>query len=572
MEFKNKTIASVLAFRMVGDKEVLSILALDEGNDWFDLPTSSIEDGDDTLCAGLVQKIQCVVDTAKNKITLSPEQLLPVGSTVDNSVILHSFLCVLPQWPGRPSGTNWVNIVNGRVETGSLADTQVRVVNDALARMKEMLLSPTEVIPSISIEMKVKLWNELVTEEEKKVWKERLKAYGVHPPINTEGKFVYDYIHPNLTVDIVVLAVNENGELMIPLVQKVGTSMGAGAWSLPGGYVSYDHYIKAQWEPDKDFNFNNKNKAKYLKYVKGGKSVVEVAARDILEKKTGIHLDESARVYPLTTSVQDNPRHGVSDGAPIISRSFLTIISCYNEDLFSSDSHAQNPRWFKIHRRLFRSIDGKGALVIEERGDIDKKVAILMEGKEGKGKKGEKAYKLSYNSDWADVYFSGGRLMIDHSQGGPISRKQRGLKVNPEQEIFGHHGSVIVEALEELKRWTFTSTMLADFIVKNRDESAWRSEENAFSFDFLKKLRDAVKCFSPSIRQNIFDKEKIKIKKEAECTVDDKEKGRRWIDDLTGDVYYIFNNGFLWKDEFKSETYYLNVPLLERFIELGSVL
>ena len=628
MNTPNKVIAAVFAFKEVIDKQVLSVLVFDGENDSFELPTREIALEDRDIRNLIAQML--MVDEERGRIRISEEDLLKVPTNEDYSTV---YTTVLSEWPGRPKGTNWINVSSDGSISEELADNHNLIIKEALGVIINTLVAPVFQPHHFSAELQSKLWSTLMPESRRSEWLERVKRFGLESsafsgladfasselknelsarlsaelearkngqtvPKNKCGKFAYDYIHPSLTVDIVVLAVNEKGQLVIPLTKKQGTERGNGLWGLPGGFVTYQDFIDAKWEPGK-FNFD-KDIKEYRQYVSNGNSVVVVAAHRFIREKAGIDLPGDTQFYQLTSDIQDNPRHGETDGAPIMSRAVLAIVRDYKlfENNAISSPYVQDIHWFPICRRLFQN----GKLVIEESGEADKD-APLIEGK--------KSILFRYDSNKADVYLNNGKLVIDHCQGEFAEREKRGVVVEEMNELLGHHDKVIVEALELIKDKAFRTTLLADFIIKDPEKTAWNCTKNAISFDYFKKVRDAVKCFDPSIRQNLFDKEtakelrieelreKLSLMNEKELVATAKKKGlgaitaaikgssrNEMIDciiermkeetyqwkDPTGGIHYLINNGFLVKDPTVSRTYYLSEELYQRFLDLGSTI
>ncbi|MBR4352095.1 MAG: hypothetical protein IKQ01_03400 [Bacteroidales bacterium] len=627
MNTSNIAIAAIFAFKEVSDKHVLSVLVFDGENDSFELPTVEITASDNDSRDQMIRHL--LVDEERGRIKVRSDELLRVPTNEGYAVV---YSAILPEWPGRPRGTNWISILPDRTISEELAFDHNIIIKESLDAIVNALVAPIPQLPSFGQEIQSQLWNALMSEEQKAEWLEKVKCFGVDPsavsvlsdftshelkielgerlknelnakeegktvPEEKQGKYVYDFIHPNLTVDVVVLAVNEKGELVIPLTVQSGAEKGNGLWKLPGGFVTYDDYILAGWEPGKSDSFDS-NIQEYLEDVKKGHSVVVEAANRFVKEKAGIELPPNTKFYHLTAEIQDNPRHGEADGAPIISRSLLAIVRDYTlfENNTITNPIVQGLRWFPISRRLFRN----GSLIIEERGKA-KEEAVMIDGKT--------SALLTYDSTKADAYITNGYLIVDHCQGDYANRKTRGVDEETILELYGHHSKVIVEALEVIKDKAFRTTLLADFINKKPEASAWNCRENAISFDYYKKVRDAVKCFDPSVRQNLFDKETAKELKEEElreklsvmkdvelmatakkkgldvsslkslttneriqCIMDKmKEETYKWKDP-SGGIHYFINNGFLVKDPVVSRTYFLCEELYRRFLDLGSTI
>ena len=625
MNVVNKAVACIFAFKETGGKDMLSLFVIDGGDDSFELPSAVMTEGDADLRSALRRAL--LVDPEKGRIALRPEQLVAVSTIDRGREIITSYVAFLQQWPGRPRGTSWLSVVDGNVDWAELSESHRDVLSDVISHLRISLLVPDSRFPVQEGEMLKKVWDFLMPKGDRASFLEAVsrlanggnsgtglscvsstamaEALAARPrltgdwrkdaelrkdvPEEKRGKYVYDYFHPCLTVDIVILAINEEGRYVVPLTLSTGTDKKDGKWSLPGGFVQADDYKEAGWEPGRPFDFDKRPKEEYLDYIKRGRSVVEVAARRIIKEKTGIELDEDAVLYPLSTPVQDNPCHGWVDGAPIISRSFFTVVRDYRRfEGKGTNVYVESMQWFPIHRRLFKEdAEGNGVMIVEEGGKVNGAVAEIIDGKEDA--RGENRYRLSYNQEWTDMYLTTGKdasLVIDYSQDSEVTREERKVKDRQEKgqvlEILGHHGFVIAEALEVVKDKVFTSTILADFMVKNPDMKAWRSDVNKYKFVQFNTIRDTLKGFAPSSRQALNDKIVVKCDRVAEWEQKMKKarteaermklRGRRWTDPQTGDEYIIYNNGFLWKDEDQARSYYVNVPFLERFLERGSTI
>ena len=621
MNVVNKGVACIFSFKEIGDKDVLSVFVLDGGDDCFELPSSVLSEGDADMYSALQRAL--LVDPEKGRIALRPEQLVAVSTIDRGREIITSYVAFLQQWPGRPRGTSWLSVVDGNVDWAELSESHRDVLSDVISHLRISLLVPDSRFPVQEGEMLKKVWDSLMPKGDRASFLEAVsrlanggnsgtglsgvsstamaEALAARPrltgdwrkdaelrkdvPEEKRGKYVYDYFHPCLTVDIVILAINEKGQLVVPLTLSTGgRSQLDDKWRLPGGFVRVDDYVTAGWDPGEEkFEYDKKPKKEYLDNLKKGRSVIEVAARRIIKDKTGIELDEDAVLYPLAAPVQDNPRHFWTDGAPVISRSFFTVIRDYKRfEGKVAGEYVESLRWFPIHRRLFKLDEyGKGVKIVEEGGKVNSDVAEIIDGREGA--KGENRYRLSYNQEWTDIYLTkDASLYIDYSQDSEVTREQRDVTVEEHQEILGHHGFVIAEALEVVKDKVFTSTILADFMVKNPDMKAWRSDVNKYKFVQFNTIRDTLKGFAPSSRQALNDKIVVKcdrveewerkMKKARTEAEKMKLRGRRWTDPQTGDEYILYNNGFLWKDEDQARSYYVNIPLLERFLELGSTI
>lgn len=487
---RNKAIVSIVAFREVKGTEQLTVLTVEGNSDWYELPSICLDEAED-VDESIKNGLQRIVGFEISKDAIIPVKTYSYKDD-DGICLLHSYAIALPTWASRPRGTNLM-LFNPKERhlTEQLAENQDAIFYDALDAIKARLVS-LRGLSGLSSEMKNKFWEVLVTPAERETWTSELSTMGVKT--NTENKYVYNYLHPCLTCDSLIFSINDASELMIPLVKRANTGIGDGSWALPGGFVEKEDFREAQWEEGKEFVYDSKQK--YLEYMSGGKSVVDIATRRILKAKTGLELAEGANLYPLSVSCQDNPRHGWTDGAPIVSRSYLAILGKYatNIHLHFKDTHVQDVRWFKIKRTLYNC---KGEIIVEEGGEVNASSAMTI------GKNSE--FDLSYNPSLSDVYIKGGVLHIDHFQGDiRPDRESRCVPVNVE-EFFAHHGDVIVAALEYIKSNLYTSNILPEFLI-SEPEKSWSDTANSFSMDRFRKVLASISCFEVECRQNLYDK------------------------------------------------------------------
>lgn len=487
---RNKAIVSIVAFREVNGSEQLTLLTVEGNSDWYELPAICLDESEDVE-ETITSELQSIVG-----FEIPNDAIIPVktysSKDKDGICLLHSYAVVLPTWTCRPRGTNLMlyNPLERRL-TEQLAENQDVIFFDALDAIKAKIVS-LQGLPGLSSELKNKFWEALVTPAERESWVSEL--YTIGAKTDTNGKYVYDYLHPCLTCDALVLSVTDTSELMIPLIKRANTGTGDGLWALPGGFVQKDDFVTSGWDESEKLKYDSKQK--YLEDLSGGKSVIDIATRRILKAKTGLELSEDANLYPLSVICQDNPRHGWTDGAPIVSRSYLAILGQYASGihLHFEDSHVQDVRWFKIKRSLYNY---KGEIIVEEGGEVNASSAKTL------GKNSE--FDLSYNPSLSDVYIKDGVLYIDHFQGDiRPAREHRGVPADVE-EFFAHHGEVVVAALEYIKSNLYTSNILPEFLISEPGKP-WSDTANSFSMDRFRKILSSISCFETECRQNLYDK------------------------------------------------------------------
>ena len=350
---------------------------------------------------------------------------------------------------------------------------------------------------------------------------------------NNPKYHVYDYFHPSLAVDIVVLSKkiyrDDNKfwhvELKLPLIKR-STGLGSGWWGLPGGFIRKEDFIEAGWNGE-ETDFDYKVFPKYRNALNNGKRTVSIAARRILTEKTGISLDSDAMLYPLY--VRDNPMRGTADKVPVVAETLLTIISDF-EDKYevlepAKNSNVEKARWFTIRRFIYNE---KGELIKEEDGRIDKDtVSALSSDKRS-------PIDLRNNGDETDAFIYGDTLVVNYFKGDRIDNYYRGEQLtapadgmNPQDMfIFADHRDAIIDALQYVKEQTLTKTILADFMMKSRDEL---DSQNIFEFGAFKVVYDALVFPEETLRQSL--ESKVVAKKN------------------TGNNNNKDNNGFLVKPE-----------------------
>ena len=613
-----KAVAVIFALKRTGENQSIEVFSVEGENNFFELPSGVNADagGDYRTIA-----VSAVLNENKN-INISEKDLIPVP-VEDGSVV---YAAVLQEKPKeRYRGNNWISVSSdGSVpEDSFFAEKHQKLVKVALEAILNVLVSPFAQSEGISQELKAGIWQALMPQARKSAWLESIKGLGVDTgALSLNGGYNYKYMHPNLTVDMVLLTLKEK-ELAVLMIKRTGNVVGSGYWGLPGGFVDKSDFEDAGWEDNLDEEYFKKDMTheKYLKEIARGESVVEKAAKKYLEKKTGVVLSDETQLYDLTAKVQDNPRHGAYKGgdsyqsAPIISRSFLAIIPDYKqfESTIINDKNIEDIQWFTIHRRLFKG----GVLVFEEPDKIKrenkKPLADYIEGR--------KCFDLRYDTSKTEAYvdLKDKRLLIDYcalngSDKGSVYEdfKKRAVKNKPiiiaeKERLYFHHADVIVAALKVIQEKIFTEPILANFIIKNPAKGAWNDKDNLIpQFDYFRKLRDTVKCLlPPSVRQNLMSKvianeldeakerEILSKKNETELVEEAINKYKISEDSLaglskdqiidivldemayswedpSGKIHRITNRGFLIKNPNGDSSYFLSKELYERFLYLGS--
>lgn len=434
--------------------------------------------------------------------------VFPVGTYFrkdgGESIIVSACGVFLEQFPGNAFGINWRALSSNEAAFDILDEDDEIILSDA-KKLFSMQLICSE-FDTLSPEVKKRLIDILVSKDEVGLISNNLSSYGRISGITSfsdaelkeelvkrtdrNGKrkfFVYNYFRSGQAVDIVVIgskvSKDANGrvnkvELQIPLIKRK-RGVGAGWWGLPGGFIQEKHYLQAGWAPQKDgsgniqdTDFEQSEFENYRNALKDGKRVVRLAAKEILETKTGIKVEDSTTFYPLF--LRDNPRRGTVDSSPVVANTLLTIIGDYEKPpklTWAEDSNVEMAEWFTITRVLFNE---KGEIIKLEDGPIWKdKVCQLNSGKKS-------PFDLRSNQDETDAFLFGDSLVINYYQGNKLDRQtslnkwhqtdQRQAIISDdkrETDLFADHKDAIIDALQLIKEKTHTSTILADFMSSN---------------------------------------------------------------------------------------------------------
>jgi 8-oxo-dGTP diphosphatase len=58
-----------------------------------------------------------------------------------------------------------------------------------------------------------------------------------------QGTYIYDYPRPAVTTDCVLFSKDDNGELSVLLIERVGEPY-KGCWAFPGGFLEMDETVE----------------------------------------------------------------------------------------------------------------------------------------------------------------------------------------------------------------------------------------------------------------------------------------------------------------------------------------
>ena len=318
---------------------------------------------------------------------------------------------------------------------------------------------------------------------------------------NNPKYYVYNYFHPGLAVDIVVLKMNAYSigktdyvELKIPLIKR-SKGVGAGWWGLPGGFLSKEDFLKAGWD-GKPTDFDPRAFTKYTNNLKSiKKRAICEAAKEILRKKTGILLDDDAKLYPLT--IRDNPMRGTADGVPVIAETLVTVLGGYNKKInlnHQENTNVADQRWFTI-KFVFYNDDGD--IIKDGTNALDtEKVSSLSSDKHS-------PLDLRFNPDETDAFIMGDNtLMVHYFKGKQVEYNNRkGIDKSQDPiNLFADHRDAIIDALQFVKDKTLSSTILADFLMESKDEL---DEKNFFKIGYFEQLYHTLLFPEEKLRQSL---------------------------------------------------------------------
>lgn len=484
---KNTLKLAAFAFKRINENDELAIMTRQRITDGrYELPTEEFDDSD------MDNKAMAIRCLSKSFNVSDDFCLFPVGTYVtDNNgerqiITVYGFF--MNEWPGAAFGINWMGIAPNGTLTESLSGNDDAIFADAKKALAMQVICSSPA--SISAENKNKLLDLLVSKDELKSLAENLGEYGV-----TRKKYAYDFWHAGQAVDIIVLAAKfykvgktDYVDLMIPLIKR-SEGVGKGWWGLPGGFVKEEDFKKAGWN-GKETDFDPRAFPKYRNALKDGGRAIAIAAKRNLKAKTSIVLDDDATIYQLF--LRDNPLRGTADGVPVVAETLLTIISDF--DKFKHLTHDKNANvedvdWFPIKRFYFND---RGELVKQEGESFKKDLAVQLSSDK------RSPYDLRNRLEETDAYILGNELIVNYFKG-----EQLPVKAEGRIDLFADHRDAIIDALQYIKEKTHTSTILADFLIKNKKDSL--APENVFDFGNLRLLYEALLFPEETTRQNLSD-------------------------------------------------------------------
>lgn len=516
---KNTLTLAVFAFESINAADYISVMTRQRMSDGkYELPSYDFDEfegtNEDVIRKHLSQSINL------------PEQPVsfPIGTYPGNDSIVTAYGVFLDERPDDAFGINWMIIAPEGALRKPLDEGDEKILADGKkALTMQVLCGP---YASFSPESKKRLMDLFVPKEALKQMAAQLDG---HIKVDVSGlgdvpdedlrtalasrlkdddkdknkkvpKYhIYEHFHPDLAVDIVPLAINaytidkvDFVDLNIPLVLR-DKGPGAGTWGLPGGFVSKDDFINAGWSGE-EVIYDPNSFLKYRNNLKKGKRAIRMAATNNLEDKTGISLDDDATLYPL--ALRDNPMRGTADDVPVVAETLLTVIGDYEKYInlnHKEKSNVLDQRWFTIKLLFY---DENGKVIKEGAKPADKsKVSLLSSDKHS-------SYDLRFNPDETDIFILGDNLMINYFRGEQVPFSSReGIDTSKTPvRLFADHGDAIIDALQYVKEKTLTSTILADFLMKTKDELDPR---NIFKIGYFEQLFHTLLFPEDKLRQTL---------------------------------------------------------------------
>ncbi len=484
---KNILKLAAFAFKRINGIDELAIMTRQRMTDGrYELPSEEFVESDTDNKA---MAVRCL----SKSFSISDDFcLFPVGTyaTEDDGekLITSVYGFFLNDWPGAAFGINWMGITPNGALAESLSGNDDAIFADAKKALAIQVICSSS--SAISAENKKKLLDLLVSKDDLKTLAENLGEYGV-----SRKKYAYDFWHAGQAVDIIVLAAKfykvgktDYVDLMIPLIKR-SEGVGKGWWGLPGGFVKEEDFREAGWN-GMETDFDPRAFPKYRNALKDGGRAVTIAAKRNLKAKTGIELDDDATIYPLF--LRDNPLRGTADGVPVVAETLLTIISDFDKFkhlTHDKDTNVEDVDWFPIKRFYYNE---QGGLVKQEGESFKRDLAVQLSSDK------RSPYDLRNRLEETDAYIQGNSLIVNYFKGDQLPVKAEGRI-----DLFADHRDAIIDALQYVKEKTHTSTILADFLIKNREDAL--APENVFDFGNLRLLYEALLFPEETTRQNLSD-------------------------------------------------------------------
>lgn len=517
---KNTVTIVAFAFRGSNDESLISVLTRQRMSDGlYELPAEDILDSDVDYKDSIYRCLSRYNCDSKDIRCFTIDSY--VLNTEEAKEYTTAYCVFLNVWPGPSYGTNWMKVSKEGVVSEPLIGNHDCILKSAVKVLCSSIITEDDEFNSAKV---LELINTFVSSQKLESVAKRLVLLG-ETKVSTSGlsditsdklieelesrtrtndkgeqeqaHYVYNFWHAGQAVDIVVLAtdyyvIGKTGyvDLKIPLIKR-SKGVGKGWWGLPGGFITKQDFLNAGWD-DKQTDFNLKALPEYRNALKDHERVVTRSARRILAQKTGITIADDALVYPLF--VRDNPMRGTADGVPVIAETLLTVIGDYRkfEHLFyEKDSNVEDVKWFTIKRFLYNE---GGNLIKMDNAPLNENNAVRISTDK------RSPFDLRNNHDETDAFLSESELIVNYFKGKRFEILQSDDMKRI--ELFADHRDAIIDALQYVKEKTHTSTILADFLMKNRNEE---DSGNVFEFGKLKLVYESILFPEETVRQNLHD-------------------------------------------------------------------
>ncbi len=501
---KNYSIAIIFSIDKAADEsEVLSVLAVQRDEEpalgKYAFPMFVYEGGDlsiqDSLSNSLNEKLGLKFGG----------ELLALGteSVADNDDVLvcSSYFLFMEQDACPVKGGVWFNVNADGKLSNRLAFNHNALLEKAVRQLLSFATSPYGLLSSYAKQAFKDIIKGTFSEEARSIWVKHAGELGL---LDNSGisamdlpneqlisilkgrdnaPYITRYFHPEVAVDIVVLAINKKNELVVPLIVRADGE-GEGRWGIPGAYLTEQDFYDAGWDGCIESDYKIKDFANYDELQALGKGATRLAAKRILEEKTGISLPDDYELLQL--NLRDNPLRGVKDGSPVLAVTYLAILDGQTKSLPFNSEHVVKADWFPINRVLYN----EGGVVKVCGEGYTKNVINLSE----KGKR----YDLKFKREKAVAYIRNGAVQVDYFQTLGSVAKEEPI-TGKKESLFCDHGAAIIDALDYIREQSRYQMIIPDFFG-----------ENTFEFpDFLSRI-ETILWPEEKVRTNLYDLVKIK--------------------------------------------------------------
>ena len=502
---KNYSIAIIFSIDKAADEsEVLSVLAVQRGEEpalgKYAFPMFAFDGGSLSIQDSLVNNLN-------ERLGLKFEgELLALGTESvtekDDVLVCSSFILFMEQGACPVKGGVWFNVNADGKLSNRLAFNHNTLLEKAVRHLLSSATSPFGILSSYAKPALKDIIKGTFSEESRSSWVERAGELGLLDYNGIPAKdlpneqlisilkgrdnapYITHYFHPEVAVDIVVLALNDDNELVVPLIVR-SEGEGEGRWGIPGAYLTEQDFKNAGWD-GKDSEYKFKKFANYDELQSHGTGATRRAAKNILREKTGISIPDEYELLPL--NLRDNPLRGAIDGSPVLAVTYLAILDRPIKPLtFSEDSKVLKADWFPVRRVLYNE---KGVVKVCGDAYTDKVVNLSEKGKR---------YDLKFKREKAVAYIrNGNTLQVDYFQSLESKVSEEPIQ-GPKESLFCDHGAAIIDALDYIREQSRHQMIIPDFFG-----------ESTFEFpDFVSRI-ETILWPEEKVRTNLYDLVKIK--------------------------------------------------------------